>query len=83
MLQNSGAARVQNACDDNHYLLQELHVSEIFLTLDSCISQTLKIPRGSREVAVRPSPLIPTVRFPHLIKNVIQDFSSKLQQPCT
>lgn len=31
----------------------------------------------------QPSPLIPTVCFPHLIKKVIQDFSSKLQQPCT
>lgn len=51
--------------------------------MDSCISQTLKTPRGSREIAVQPSPLIPTVRFPHLIKRVIQDFSSKLQQPCT
>lgn len=51
--------------------------------MDSCISQTLKTPRGSREVAVQPSPLIPTVRFPHLIKKVSQDFSSKLQQPCT
>lgn len=55
-------------------------VSGIFLILNSRISQALKTPRGPREVSVQPSPLIPTVRFPHLIKKVIQDFSSKPQQ---